>query len=258
MSGLGFNASIETEWGKSIVDAPDVDRRGTRFFIRFGKKLRFPTMRELFGDALNTFLLNPDLQPESTWLLDVSVGRSTPVIAGNLTVFARRTIDTIDRVNVSVDGETKRLRVNLDGSRVYGIELTGTSKLSSNISFDAHLMWARSTALLETGDRPLNEKPDVLSSASVLYTAAWGGTLRLTGQYTGRAYSLSPDNSQITLPTALVVNIRGAVRHTLNSSLVFLEAYAGVNNVADTVVLPQAGLPAAGREWRLGLNVTFF
>ncbi|TDI76380.1 MAG: hypothetical protein E2O84_02940 [Bacteroidetes bacterium] len=254
MSALAFTGSFETliEGGTSTTESGPT----TRFSARFGKKSRFPTMRELFGESLETFVLNPNLKPESAWLADVTLGRSSFNLSGEMTLFARRTVDTIDRINVVGDGVKKRLRVNLNGSRVFGAEVIGRVRIATGLVADAHFMWTRSTALLDEGSRHLNEKPDVLSTISFQYSMRWGGSLRATGQYTGLAYSLAPDNTQISLPTSLVLNLRMSLRRYFRTSLLFVEFYAGVNNVGDVLALPQAGLPAPGREWLVGLSTS--
>ena len=49
-------------------------RLATQWLLRtsVGKKVRFPTMRELFGEALNRFLLNSDLKPESSFVTELA------------------------------------------------------------------------------------------------------------------------------------------------------------------------------------------
>src|SRR5690606_13667959 len=40
-----------------------------------GQRTRFPTLRELYGEALGQFLVNPDLRPETTLLGDLNFER---------------------------------------------------------------------------------------------------------------------------------------------------------------------------------------
>ena len=57
---------------------------GDGWFVRgaVGRKTRFPTMRELFGEALNRFQLNPNLDTESSVLTEVGVGFSGETFSG--------------------------------------------------------------------------------------------------------------------------------------------------------------------------------
>lgn len=50
-----------------------------------GRKVRFPTMRELFGEALGRFLVNPDLRPETALLADIGASVRRGRLAGAIT-----------------------------------------------------------------------------------------------------------------------------------------------------------------------------
>ena len=106
------------------------------FKLNAGSKPRFPTMRELFGTALNRFLPNPDLKAERAWIAESSLQILGESISFETTLFYQRTAHTIDQINVMDDNVRKRLRVNLDGSRVYGVEFGGRAALRERLSLD--------------------------------------------------------------------------------------------------------------------------
>lgn len=237
-------------------------RPGLRSRVVVGRKVRFPTMRELFGVALDRFLVNPELRPESSLLAEAALELRGDRVAGEVVAFLNRTFDTIDQRNVEVHevGETvtKRQRVNLDGSRTVGVEVGGTVRLRSDVSLDAHLTWSRPRALVDAGTVPLTEKPAVLSTVTLRRRPPSGVTALVQGVYTGRAYGLTEANTFEPLPTVLVLNTRVGYRFTTTTPRFFTgEVFLRVDNAADAVHLPQLGLPAPGREIQVGIDLSF-
>lgn len=246
----GFWAwSVNTEWVHSL-------RENLSMTLNAGSKPRFPTMRELFGTALNRFIVNPDLAPERSWLAEwsLNLAQSDWSLGGG--VFVQRTLNTIDQVNVDVNGSRKRKRVNQDGSRVLGIEMTGHVHASQGIRLEAHGTWLRPVAITEEGNRHLTEKPEVLAMLTSKIDLPKSLVLYADGVYTGKAYGLGTDNSQVALPTSMRLNLRVSADHYFSGSNIFAQAFVGVNNVTDELHLPQLGLPDAGRSLRFGLNLS--
>ena len=219
-----------------------------------GRKVRFPTLRELFGAALRRFLVNPNLKPESSFLGETGLVLHSEKVAGEAIVFLNRTFDTIDQRRTA-DG--RRQRINLDGSRVYGIELVGTTTLVPRWTLQGHATWMRTRAFVDDGpDRPLVEKPEWLSTLTLTYNAPWGLSLTAQSVYTGRAYALDEDNTLEPLPTSLVLNGRLAYRLFLPRRKIFAEFFVRAENVTDEASLPQLGLPGPGREIRGGVSIS--
>ena len=219
-----------------------------------GRRIRFPTMRELFGEALNRFVVNPDLEPESAWLAEVGLERRGSTFSGELTAFLNRTVDTIDRRNLVVDGDRKRQRINLDGSRVYGLEAVGTARPVARLRLDGHLTWMRPRTFEEGETTFFAERPEWIGTLTGSYRFRQGVTVTGQSVYTGTAYSLGEDNAYVELPTALVFHARLGYRFQVGQAMP--EVFVRVNNVTDEVVLTQLGLPAAGREFVAGLNLS--
>ena len=219
-----------------------------------GRKVRFPTMRELFGAALRRFLVNPNLKPESSFLGETGLVLHSEKVAGEVIFFLNRTFDTIDQRRMA-DG--RRQRINLDGSRVYGVEIVGTTTLVPRWTLEGYATWMKTRAFLDDNpDRPLVEKPEWLSTLTLVYNAPWGLSLMFQSVYTGRAYALDEDNTLATLPTSLILNGRLAYRLFLPRRQIFAEFFVRADNVTDEVSLPQLGLPGPGREIRGGVSVS--
>ncbi|GMQ80864.1 MAG: hypothetical protein BMS9Abin05_0293 [Rhodothermia bacterium] len=227
--------------------------------IRFsiGRKVRFPTMRELFGDALRRFELNPNLKPETSFQADAEFEVRGEGVSGEIVAFYRRTFDTIDQIVVDVEGERRRKRINLDGSRVRGIEVAGSIRIGENLTANGHVSWMSSDALLKDRTQKLSEKPELLGSITLNLITRWGGSAQANVRQIGRAYALDLDNVQVALPSSTVVNLRVAIRRYFQTGGIFIEIYGGLNNVTDELVLPQLGLPGTGREMRFGASLSF-
>jgi iron complex outermembrane receptor protein len=221
-----------------------------------GRKTRFPTMRELFGEALRRFLVNPDLESESSWLVEAGVGHLGSRYSVEVIPFGTFTSNTIDQRNVEVDGETRRQRINLKGSRVLGVEVVGAARPVPAVEVSGHLTLMDVRRLQEMPDDPtrLAEKPSVLGRLAASYDAGAGPTALLEAVYTGRAYSLGLDDAFVPLNTSLVLNARAGY-HLRPSRAFAVEVFGRVDNVTDALVTPQLGLPGPGRTAHVGLRV---
>lgn len=225
-----------------------------------GRKTRFPTMRELFGEALNRFLINPDLKPESSVLVELGVGLRRGPWRIEAAPFGSFTSNTIDQRSVLVPGERRprRQRVNLKGSRVLGVQFSAEAVVTRDISASGHLTLSHVRRLQDEPSDPirLSEKPEALGRLWLSYLPATGPSLELESVYTGRAYSLDDNNEFVPLPRSLVFNARAGYRFSLSGERT-LELFARVDNITDELVVPQLGLPGPGRSVQGGAKVAF-
>jgi iron complex outermembrane receptor protein len=233
---------------------------GGGWFVRgsVGRKTRFPTMRELFGDALNRFLLNPDLTSESSILTEFAVGVTGDRVSGEIIPFGTFTSGTIDQQTVLVPGETRprRQRINLEGSRVLGLEFVGSALVTDDITVEGHLTVMDIHVTQSSPDDPdkLSEKPRALGRLAASYAGEQGTGFTIEGVYTGQAYSLDDSDEFVPLGKSLALNIR--VSQTIHvAPRRTVEVFVRADNVIDEVVLPQLGLPAAGRILSGGVKV---
>ncbi len=217
-----------------------------------GRKTRFPSMRELFGGALGRFALNPDLQPESAWLGEVGADLRAGPLAGSLVAFARDVRGTIEQVQLD-DG--RRQRQNLGGSTALGFEATADWRASRAVRVDAALTLVRQRS--DAGAR-LTERPGAVGRLGI--EVASGATRR--GLWRARAWAdgvggvVSPVPGGVAeLPGAVLLSAE--VRRQWNAGAALLELSARVDNLADALLVPQAGLPAPGRSASVGLRLLF-
>lgn len=224
-----------------------------------GLRTRFPTMRELYGTALGRFLLNPDLKPETAMVGDVTFAWTPASLPLELTItpWFTRIDDTLSQRNVRVDGVSLRQRYNLDGSRGLGIEAAAVWHASEAITLEASAFWQDLKAELdENGNRPtLYQRPKGQLLLAANYSFTSGASVRAEVNHTGHAFDENEDGSVARLSGSTELNLKFyvPVKHT---SYGVWQLYGAVNNITDTVVLPQLGLPDAGRAFKLGIRLT--
>ncbi|MFO0581582.1 MAG: TonB-dependent receptor [Anaeromyxobacter sp.] len=246
--GLGASVGVTQDLGQ------------VRLRAAAGRKVRFPTLRELFGDALGQFLINPGLKPETSLLGEAGVEVRAAGVRAGLTAFGTRTRDAIDQRSVTLPGETRprRQRINLEGSRVVGAELALVALLPHHLEADGSLVVsrARRVAGAPGGETRLAEKPDTLGRLALGWAPPAGASARVSASYTGRAYSLADDGSFVALPTSLAIDVRVGWRVRWEGGRT-AELFVRADNVTDATVVPQLGLPAPGRTVLVGANVGF-
>lgn len=113
----------------------------TALRLSAGRKTRFPTMRELFGEALGRFLLNPELAAESSVIVEAGFGMRNRRFDGESVVFVERSYDTIDQRFVLLPDEerARRQRINRAGGRAVGVEIVGRGRLAAGLTFAGHV-----------------------------------------------------------------------------------------------------------------------
>ncbi len=238
-----------TEWQAS----PDLTITAT-----LGVRTRFPTMRELYGTALGRFLLNPELKPETALVGDVTFAwtpASLPLEI-SLTPWFTRIDDTLSQRTVTVDGVSLRQRYNIDGSRGYGIEAAAVWQASDAVTLEANAFWQDLKAERdEDGNRPtLYQRPkgQLLFAANYAFTN--GANVRAEVNHTGHAFDEDEDGTVVRLGGSTEFNLKFYVPVKKTDYGVW-QVYGAVNNITDAVVLPQLGLPDAGRTFKLGIRL---
>jgi iron complex outermembrane receptor protein len=222
-----------------------------------GQRTRFPTMRELYGNALGRFLLNPDLKPETALVGDLTFAWA-PVslpVSLSITPWFTRIEDTLSQRNVSVDGATLRQRYNLEGSDGYGIEVAAVWQASQALTFEANGFWQDLQADRDdSGSRPtLYQRPKGQVLLAANHAFAQGGNLRLEMDHTGRAFDENEDGTVARLDSSTAFNVKFYVPIRETDHGVW-QIYGALNNITDTVVLPQLGLPDPGRTFKVGIR----
>ena len=238
----GWTGRIGLAW----VPAP-----GWRLRANAGRKMRAPTMRELFGQALNRFLIAPDLKPERIVSGELGVDWESDRLALSAVGFVQDLDGTIDQRTVG----RLRQRINLPGSTVLGIEATArwapTPAWSLGGSGTFTRVRRKQVAAGQTNR--LAERPDVLARLFGDYTAPSGLGALTELIVVGRGYSADAAGVLVPLPRSASLNLRVSQAVSLGTSAA--ELFARVDNATDRVVVPQIGLPSPGRSIRVGVSL---
>jgi len=220
-----------------------------------GRRNRFPSSRELFGEALGRFLPNPDLKPEQAWLGDIELRHDGPQLSAFINPFVARVRDTIGQRVVNVDGRNLRQRYNLSGSTTYGIDAAVKAKVADPLSLElaATVLSARADA----GTAPfrrLPQRPAYVVQAAADFDPNERLSLRAEFRRVGPAFDLGPDGEKVRLSPGNEVNLRGRWRIGSLGGDRRLFLTAAVDNLTDDVITPQLGLPLPGRVVRIGFQ----
>ncbi len=232
------------------------------FRLGAGRKVRLPTMRELFGEALGRFIVNADLKTERSWFYEVSARRIWSNGSIEITPFYVDTKDTLDQTRILVDGNLLRQRVNLAGSRSYGIETKLNLQLASGLTLDGNATWNRNRAKSDSVAKSarrlyLSDRPNWLARLNVRYQLGAWTTLGLSVVHRGAAKSEAAGGEFLDLSPATTVDL--TARHSLSIAPggSNIELFAQLDNLTDTFLEPQLGLPDPGRTFKLGLRAAF-
>jgi iron complex outermembrane receptor protein len=222
-----------------------------------GQRTRFPSLRELYGEALGEFILNPDLQPETALLGDLTFEFTTDSgeLQFRVTPWILHIDNTLSRRNVTVDGARKRQRYNLVGSYGHGLEAGLDWNVGDRFELRMHGNWQDLKAEVEAdGTRPvLLQRPDFQAAVVFDWLFADDWDVFIEMRYLGTALDEDEDGSIVELPTSTAFNVR--VFRTLDfDGAGRWRLYAGVDNVGDELILPQLGLPQPGLTTSVGVT----
>lgn len=244
MDAVGFSVAVQGE----VAD-------NTTLTLSGGRRTRFPSASELFGEALGRFLINPDLGPETAWLADIELAWRAEDATLTLNPFYARGKDTLGQRVVQINGTSLRQRYNMSGSRSYGID--GQLQVTLASSLDAELFGTAISALADPGDaafRTLLQRPAYEVGGALRYAPVEALMLRAEYRRVGGASDLDPFGNRADLPAGDEVNLRGRWNlGKLGESTVSVTMAA--DNLANALITPQLGLPSPGRTLRIGLSI---
>lgn len=228
--------------------------------INFGRKTRFPTLRETFSGALGKFIINPDLKAEVAYTGEASITYQYPRGKADLNMFITYLNDGIVRsIETDETGAKKYKRINEDQIRTFGVELNSSFDFTDDLRSNFNFTYLNSYAKNSTGEYKdtLEYKPTIVAGLNVDYTFLSDLNAIFEANYIGKEFGLQGGNEYFKkLPDYLLLNARLSYKIDLFTNT-NLQIFFRVNNILDKLYYTQWSLPEAGRQFWGGVMAEF-
>lgn len=235
--------------------------------VSLSDRARFPSLRELYSGALDRFLPNPDLRPESLLGFEggVTVSQFLPATTqSSLQVigFRHRLDDAVARITLT--NPTRFMRVNRDRLESTGVELLGGlvfgAEAGRAVSLSGDLALQRIRIVDESaGDqsRHAENNPETRGRLELGLPMPARMRAAAAARFSGRQYCLNADTQrEDELQGRLMSDLSVQREFGLSGMGPFkrLRAVLGLDNLGDVTAYDQCGLPQPGRTLRLSLS----
>ncbi len=224
--------------------------------LTFGKKSRFPTLRELYSGALGRFVPNPDLKSEEVYNIETNWKYQTEngTLMGSF--FYSLLLNGIQRITLQ---KKQFKRINKDQIRTYGVELSSDYKIGKNILLHLNLSYLNSFAKNPNGEftDTLEYKPQIIAGTRFSYNLLNQWTFDFEANYVGEEYGFKEGNKYFQrLPAYAIINLRASYLFNWNTDIK-IETFARIDNIFDKLYYTQWGLPEKGREFLIGVKLNY-
>ncbi len=228
----------------------------TDLFINFGKKSRFPTLRESYSAALGKFVINPDLKPESGLLSEVGVDYHGIDLDATLSVFANNYNDLITRETVPGDSLNRKQRVNLDEATIMGAEVLVKYYVANNFDLTGHFTYMNSNGTVDGITQNLEYRPEIIAFLQADWRIYGGIDFLAEADLIGNQYGISDlEGGLVPIDATTLFNLRLSYKTVYNEN--FYTIFLRANNLLDQARKDKIGISAPGRMVYGGVNVAF-
>lgn len=223
------------------------------------RRARFPSLRELYSDALGRFLANPDLKPEILTGAEMGLTWDLPGLDMQIVGFHQVLSNGIVRIGVETPEGPKRQRVNRDRIRSTGLEIVATGALSS-VEYAGDVTLQQAWQFEEGSDdrtRPEYE-PNLAARLSLAVPVVAATTVSGEYRYVGRQFCLNVDGGDFDrLDETHSLNLKVRRLFLLEGRRTFsnVDALVSLANVTDRAIYDQCGLPQPGRTLRFQIRL---
>jgi iron complex outermembrane receptor protein len=245
------------DWGARLGLSALVNGGNTLVHGGVSRRGRFPALRELYSEALNRFVPNPDLRPEH--LVSFEGGVTTRLGDGEVQLVGYRNelSGAIRRITLE---DRRRMRINSDRLLSTGVELI-FSQTVAEVLFGGNLT-LQQVELSDPGN-PTSVEPENMPEQSGRLWARFpltaGFDANVEAEYTGAQFCQDPNTgTDVELDGGTWLNAALSRVWRLGRSAGLgsrLETRVSVDNLADTALYDQCGLPRMGRLFRLSVRV---
>lgn len=239
-----------------------------RVHASVSQRSRFPSLRELYSGALDRFLPNPDLAPETLrgfeggFTLN-SVLPSAMQSSFQLIGFRHVLNDAVVRITLA--DAARFQRVNRDRINSIGAELLGGFTVGSHperaVSVNGDATVQRIRVVDQSASNPrrrAENNPERRGRVEVGLPLLAQMRGFATARYTGTQYCLNGDTGnedQLSARTVADVALQRTFAVANGGPFRFLRALVAFDNVGNTAVYDQCGLPQPGRTLRLMMTL---
>ena len=225
---------------------------GTKVFGSTARKIRFPTLQQLYSSKGG----NTDLTAEKSWNSVLGISRElTKYARGEFSLFYHHVSDYITRDVPTIEGKY----MNVGKMRMMGFELSGEVNPTNDLSFKVGYTYNDATdrSSGRVTNRVLHVPEHKIDFTMKYLVPVIGVKLDMTGLYMGQTWGQLPTSSSRNTPAEktndyLIFNARIAKTIWKN-----LEAYFAINNILDKNYEPEIDFPAPGRNMFLGLKASY-
>ncbi|MBX3044398.1 MAG: TonB-dependent receptor [Candidatus Kapabacteria bacterium] len=229
-------------------------------FANLSRRTRFPTMREAFSGALDRFIVNPDLKPETGILTEVGINQSFTDMQFELTIFANYYDNLIDQIRLpaSEDPLRRRMRVNFAKATIIGADFTFRARPMRNTTIETNFTYMN-TSGEQDGNKVdyIDNRPEFLLGFIANYMFNFGLNVQAEVEGVGTQYERNPDDQSkfLKIDGTAIFNLRLAYKLPVVQGVVY-EVFVRGNNLMDTYRLSQLGLPEPGRMLSAGIGIS--
>jgi iron complex outermembrane receptor protein len=247
------------DWGARLGFSSLTANSMMLFHGGVSRRARFPSLRELYSDALGRFLANPGLTPEILTGAEMGLTWDLPVFDLQVVGFHQVLSDGIVRIAVDTPEGARRQRVNRDRIRSTGIEVVATGALGS-VEYAGDVTFQQAWQFDEGNDertRPEYE-PNMAARLSLGVPVASAVTLSAEYRYVGSQFCLNTDGGGLDpLDTThrMDLQLRRLFRLDGRRTFANLDGLISLANVMDRAIFDQCGLPQPGRTLRFQVRL---
>ena len=234
---------------------------GGRLLLHGGisRRARFPSLRELYSEALGRFLANPDLEPEVLAGVELGLTWDLPAVDLQVVGFHQNLSDGIVRVSMDTPEGPKRQRANRDGIRTTGLEVVASGAWG-RMQYTGDLTLQQAWQIEDGSDvrvRPEYE-PVAVGGLDMAIPVPWDLSLSGGYRFVGKQSCLNAEpGSMDTLSQThrFDLELRRFFSFEGRSTLANVDALVGVTNLTDNAIFDQCGLPQPGQTFRVQLRL---
>jgi iron complex outermembrane receptor protein len=219
------------------------------------RRVRFAALRELYSGALGRFVVNEDLDPEVLGVAELGLTAGTRGLELQVVGFYQRLTDAIVRVSL---GDGRLQRQNRDRIRSLGVELLATyqwPRFSLTGDLTIKDVTQEDPTVPEGQEHP-EYQPWIAGGLGL--SAPLGFEIWSTGRlrHLGPRYCVHPDlDGQVRLSSDTWLDLELGRGFGLGGYSRRLELVLALDNITDTAVYDQCGLPQPGRLLRLQFRI---